>query len=61
MVYWEMARKGEAWESAAVTLSKIYYACEAVVDNQDVVNECPHGSIPGYADLSECDTTERYE
>lgn len=52
-VYWEIEGRGKAWEAHAKALSRIYYACEAILDKGDVA-ENPQAEM---SDLVEEDTT----
>ncbi len=54
-VYWDIAKRGKAWEEHAKALSDIYYACEAMINNADVIESSE--AIEGKADLVEEDTT----
>lgn len=56
-VYWEMQGKGTDWAAHRDSLARIYYACEAALNERDVVAECPSGSVNQCADLTVEDTT----
>ena len=55
-VYWEIEGRGKAWEAHAKALSRIYYACEAMLDKSDIIKEPPQAEISDSV-LVEEDTT----
>lgn len=56
-VYWELQAKGTDWAARRESLARIYYACEAVLNERDVVAECPSDLVKECADLMVGDTT----
>ncbi len=40
-VYWEIERRGKAWEEHAKALSRIYYAAETILNEADATDEAP--------------------
>ena len=55
-VYWEVEEKGSEWAEVAGSLSKIYYFCEARLNDQDFLEELVY-SHEIQAVLVEEDTT----
>lgn len=62
VVYWEIEKRGEAWEGHAKAVSRIYYACEAMLNEKGVIDEAARALVMqnGDADdvLVEEDTTK---